>query len=186
VVHVGHRHIQLGGGGRHRAEQLASVDAPSGPDAGGDGARPREILTALADGGRQHDVLAVDARQRRGETVRAALRAAGERHLVAAHHVEHRDQVHVHADRDRRVAARQPARSDDHVVGALDPESAQLGRDRRDEVPRTLERVDRLEGIAAVAVVLRGSLGEFLRQLLGGGHETCAGGGVGFQLDWHR
>ena len=73
VVGVGDGHVQVGGGGGHRAEHLAAVDPPAGLGAGGDRARPREVLAALADRGGQHDALAGDLLERGGEAARAAL-----------------------------------------------------------------------------------------------------------------
>ena len=71
--------------------------------------RPREVLSALADGGGEHDAVAGDLLQRRGEAAGAALRAGCDGDFATALHVEHCDEVHVHADRDGGVAARQAA-----------------------------------------------------------------------------
>ena len=109
VVGVGDRHVEIGGGRGHGAEHLAAVDPPAGLGAGRERARARQVLTALADGGRQHDAVAGDLLERGGEAACAALRPGRDRDLATALHVEHRDQVHVHADRDGGVAARQAA-----------------------------------------------------------------------------
>ena len=148
-------------------------------------ARPREVLAALADGGGQHDAVAGDLLERRGEAAGAALRPGGDRDLATALHVEHRDEVHVHADRDGGVAARQAARRDDEVVRGRDAEPAELDRDGRREVAGGLERVDRLEGVGAVAVVLGRAGGELLGELLGDRHEAGAGVGMGCEFDRH-
>ena len=73
VVGVGDGHVQIGGGGRHRAEHLAAVDPPAGLGPGRDRARPREVLTALADRRGQHDAVASDLLERGGEAAGAAL-----------------------------------------------------------------------------------------------------------------
>ena len=46
AVGVGDGHVEVGGGGGHRAEHLAAVDPPAGLGAGGDRARPGEVLAA--------------------------------------------------------------------------------------------------------------------------------------------
>ena len=109
AVGVGDGDVEIGGGGGHRAEHLAAVDPPAGLGAGGERARPREVLSALADGGGQHDAVAGDLLERGGEAAGAALCAGRDGDLATALHVEHRDEVHVHADRDGGVAARQAA-----------------------------------------------------------------------------
>ena len=120
-----------------------------------------------------------------GEAAGAALCPGGDGDLAAALHVEHRDEVHVHADRDGGVAARQAARRDDEVVRGRDAEPAELDGDGRREVAGGLERVDRLEGVGAVAVVLGCAGGELLGELLGDRHEAGAGVGVGCEFDRH-
>ena len=185
AVGVGDGDVEVGGGGGHRAEQLAAVDPPARRRAGGARAGAREVLAALADGGGEHDAVAGDLLERGGEAAGAALRPGRDRHLAAALHVEHRDQVHVHADRDGGVAARQAARRHDEVVRGVDAEPAELDGDGRREVAGGLERVDRLEGIAAVAVVLRRAGGELPGELLGDRHEAGAGVGVGCEFDGH-
>ena len=109
AVGMGDGHVEVGGGRRHGAEHLAPLDPPAGLGAGGARARPREVLTALADSGGQHHAAAGDPLQRGGETAGAALRPCGDRDLATALHVEHRDEMHVHADRHGGVAARQAA-----------------------------------------------------------------------------
>ena len=81
VVGVGDGHVEIGGGGGHRAEQLAAVDPPAGLGAGGERARPREVLAALADRGGQHDAVAGDLLERGGEAAGAALRPGRDRDL---------------------------------------------------------------------------------------------------------
>ena len=85
-------------------------------------ARPREVLSALADGRGQHDAVAGDLLERGGEAAGAALGPGRDRDLATALHVEHGDEVHVHADRDGGVAARQAARRHDEVVRGRDAE----------------------------------------------------------------
>ena len=188
AVGVGDGDVEVGGGGGHRAEQLAAVDPPARLGAGGARAGAREVLAALADGGGEHDAVAGDLLERGGEAPRAALRPGRDRDLATALHVEHRDQVHVHADRDRGVAAREAARRDDEVVRGVDAEPAELDGDRRREVAGGLERVDRLERVAAVAVVLGRVGGELPGELLGDRHEAGAGVGMGCEFDrpWRR
>ena len=120
-----------------------------------------------------------------GERQRATLRPGRDRDLTAALHVEHRHQVHVHADRDGGIAAGEAARRDDEVVYGVDAEAAELHWDGRREVAGSLERVDRLEGIAAVAVVLRRVAGELPGELFGDRHEAGAGVRMGFEFDGH-
>ena len=142
-----------------------------------------EILPGLADGGGQHDAVAGDPRQRGGEAARASLCPGRDGDLATALHVEHRDEVHVHADRDRGVAARQPARRHHEVVRGRHAEPTELDRDGRREIAGGLERVDRLERVAAVPVVLGGAGDRLLGELLGDGHQARAGLGAGGQFD---
>ena len=128
LVGVGDGHVEIGGGGRHRAERLAAVDAPAGLGAGGHGARAREVLTALADRCGQHDAVPGDRFQRRGEGLGAAAVSARDRDLATALHVEHRNEMHAHADRDGRVTPGQAARRNDEIVRRRDPEPAEVDR----------------------------------------------------------
>ena len=64
---------------------------------------------------------------------------------------------------------------DDQVVRGGDAEPTELDRDGRREVAGGLERVDRLERVAAVAVVLGCAGGELRRELLGDRHQAGAG-----------
>ena len=114
-----------------------------------------------------------------------ALGPGGDRDLVTARHVEHGDEVHVHPDGDGGVAAGEAARCHDQVVRRRDAEPAELDRDRRREVAGRLERVDRLERVRAVAVVVGRAGGEPPGELLGDRHETGAGVGMSCQLDRH-
>jgi hypothetical protein len=66
-----------------------------------------------------------------------------------------------------------------------DAEPTELDRHRRREVARGLERVDRLEGVGAVAVMLGRALGEPLGELLGDRHQAGAGFGMGCEFDRH-
>ena len=153
--------------------------------AGRERARAREVLATLADGRGQDDTVATDPLQRRGEGAGPALGPGGDRDLVTARHVEHGDEVHVHADGDGGVAAGEAARRHDQVVRGRDAEPAELDRDRRREVAGRLERVDRLERVRAVAVVVGRAGGEPPGELLGDRHETGAGVGMSCQLDRH-
>ena len=166
VVGVADGHVQVGGRRRHRAEQLAAVDPPARIGARGAGGRPREVLAALADRGGQHNAVARDLLERRREAAGATLLTGRHGDLATALHVLHGDEVHVDADRDRGVATREAARSHDEVVRRGHAEAAELDRDGRREVAGRLERVDRLERVAAVTVVLRRAGGELLRELL--------------------
>ena len=60
-----------------------------------------------------------------------------------------------------------------------DAEPTELDGDGRREVAGGLERVDRLEGEGAVAVVLGRASGELVGELLGDRHEAGAGGRYG-------
>jgi hypothetical protein len=185
VVGVADRHVQIGRGRGHRAEHLAAVDPPAGFRAGGARARTREVLTRLADGGGEHDAVAGDLLERRREGASLALGPGGDRPRAAALHVQHRNQVHVHADRDGGVAARETTRRDDEVVRGVDAEPAELGGDGRGEDAGGLEDVDRLEGVGAGVVVLGRAGGELAGELLGDGNEAGSGVSTGFEFDGH-
>ena len=60
-----------------------------------------------------------------------------------------------------------------------DAEAAELHLDGRCEVAGSLERVNRLEGIAAVAVVLCRMVGKLPGELFGDRHEAGAGVRIG-------
>ena len=66
-----------------------------------------------------------------------------------------------------------------------DAEPTELDGDGRGEVAGGLERVDRFERVAAVAVVLGCAGGELRRELLGDRHQARAGFGMGCEFDWH-
>src|SRR5436309_15487878 len=66
-----------------------------------------------------------------------------------------------------------------------DAEPAEIDRDGRCEVAGGLERVDRLERIAPVAVVLCRARGKLLGELLGGRHEAGTGVGTGCEFNRH-
>ena len=185
LVDVRDRDVEVGRGGGHRAEHLASVDPPARRDSGRDRRRPREILTAFTDRGGQHHTIVNDLLERGGERADATLGPGGYRDLVATDHVEHRDQVHVDPDGHRRVTPRQPARGHDQIVRGRHATPAEVDRDRRDEVAGRLQRVDRLERKGPVAVMFRGARGELLRELLGRRDEPRAGIGIGFEFDRH-
>ena len=93
------------------------------------------------------DAVAGDLRERGGEAA-AALLSGRDRHLAAALHVEHRDEC-MFADRDRGVASCQAGRRHHQVVRGRHAEPAELDRHGRSEVAPRLERLDRLEGVAA-------------------------------------
>jgi hypothetical protein len=183
VVGIGDRDVEVGGGRRHGAEHLAPVDPPARFGAGGHGAGPREVLARLADRGSQHHAVAGHPLQRRAETTSPALHAGRDGHLAAALHVEHRHQVHAHADRDRGIATRQAAHRHHEVVRRRHAEAAELDRNGRREEAARLERVDRLEREAALAVVLRRAGGQLLGELLGDRHKAAAGVCMGCELD---
>jgi hypothetical protein len=185
VVDVGDRDVQVGGGRRHRAEQLAPVDPPSRLGAGRQRGRPCEVLAAFADGGGEHHAVAGDLLQGGGEAAGPALLSGRDSHAAAALHVEHRHQVHVHPDRHGGVAARQAARRHDQVVRRRNAPPTEFHGHGRREVPRRPERVDRLERVGAVAVVLGRAGGEVVRELLGDRHEAGAGLGARCQFDRH-
>ena len=69
-------------------------------------------------------------------------------------------------------------------MGGGDAEPTELDGDRRSEVAGGLERVDRLERVGPVAVVLGGAGGELPGELLGDGDEAGAGFGMGCEFDW--
>jgi hypothetical protein len=93
--------------------------------------------------------------------------------------------VHVHADRDRGVAAREPARPHDDVVQALGAHAAQLGRDRRRVDAGGGEQIRAREREAPVAIVVGGAAGERLDEPLGERHEASAGLGACGQRKAH-
>jgi hypothetical protein len=150
-----------------------AVDAPAGLRAGRERARACEVLAALADGRGQHDAVDTEPLQRHGEGAGPAIGPAGDRDLVPARHVEHGDEVHVHADGDGCVATCETAGRDDHVVDGRDTEPTELDRHRRREVAGRPERVDRLERVRAVTVVVGRAGGEPPSQLFGDRHETA-------------
>ena len=153
-AHGGQQH---GRRGRHRAEDLVAVDPPAGVGAHRARGRPREVLTGLAHRGGDHDVSRGDRAQRAAERPLAAGVALHARHPPAARQVQDDDQVHVDADRERRVAPGQPARGDHRVVDGAHAESAELLRHRGAEVAGPPQRADALERVAAVAVARRGA-----------------------------
>ena len=65
---------------------------------------PRSLIAAASTTPSPGDLL-----KRGGEAAGAALCPGRDRDFATALHVEHRDEVHVHADRDGSVAARQAA-----------------------------------------------------------------------------
>ena len=67
-----------------------------------------------------------------------------------------------------------------------DAEPPELDGDGRGEVSGGLERVDRFERVAALAVVLRGAGGKLRGELLGDCDEARSGFSVGCEFDWHR
>ena len=74
---------------------------------------------------------------------------------------------------------------DDEVVCGVDAEATELHRDGRGEITGRLERVDRLEGVAAVAVVLGRVAGKLPGELCGDRYEAGAGVRIGFEFDGH-
>ena len=93
------------------------------------GGRPGEVLPgSLIAAAITMPSRAICSQRRREGRARGARRRPRRRHAPAAGDVEHDDEVHVHADRDRGVAAGQPARGDDQVVDRLDAEAAELAR----------------------------------------------------------
>ena len=100
----------------------------------------------LAARGREDGAVAGDLLERLAERRGASLVARGDRHLPAAHDVQHVGEVHVHAEGQRRVAAGEPARGDEHVVHGGDAEAAELLGDRRREVAALLDGGEAVEG----------------------------------------
>ena len=119
--------------------------------------QPASVRTARVDGRGEDGAFARDLVESPGERADAALVAGSNRDLPATHDVQHVDEVHVHPEGQRRVAAGEPARRDDHVVRRRDAEAALLLRERGGEEAALLHGGEAVEGEAAVAVV-RGSL----------------------------
>ena len=86
--------------------------------------------------------------------------------------------MHVHADGDGGVAAREAARRDDDVVHRGDVEAAVRGGDRGGEVVLALERVDAGVRERRVAVVLGGARRQLVAERLGQAHEARAARGL--------
>ena len=105
-----------------------------------------------------------------------------DRDLPLPNDVEHRRQVHVDADRRRRVASGQPRRRDEHVVGRCHASSAEHDRDRRDEEATAPEGFEVLGREGAVAVVVECAGGELLGVALGSVDHRLARFGRGLQL----
>ena len=137
----------------------------------------------FADSAGHDHAIASDRVHRGGEGGGPPPVAGRRRSLPAPHDVQEQDEVHVGADRDRRVAAGQAAGGDDDVVDGADPEAAVLGRDRCVEVPGALERVDGGVRERRLAVVERGAAREVLGERLGDPHQACAGGGLGGEFE---
>ena len=136
-VDIGHRHVEIRGRRRHGAEHLATVDSPAALGSGRQVVPGRVMswprsLIAAASTTPSRTICSSDRRSP-GTT----LLTGRDGHLATALHVEHCDQVHVHADRDGGVSARQAARSDDQVVRRRDAEPAVLHGDR---APRNSRR----------------------------------------------
>ena len=183
VVDERDRGEKHGRGGRHRAERLAAVDAPAGRGADGGRLRAREVLADLADRGRHDDAVVGDRRHRVAERGGPPRVAGPHRGLPAADDVHQDGEMHVHADRDRGVAAREPARGDQQVVHGGHAEAAVLDRDRRREVARALEGVEARERERGLAVVLRGARRHVLGQPLGKRDEAGTALRLGGELE---
>jgi hypothetical protein len=178
-----HGGLEDRGRGRHRAESLATVDPPARARAGRGGRGPGEVLPVLTDGGGQHDAVADDRLQRGAEGAGAALVGRGQGVLPAPHERHDDGEVHVHADRQRGIAASQAARRDGEVVHGCHAEPAQPGGNRRGEVAGTGEGVHARQREARLAVVNRGVAAELGGEALGDLHQARAGLGLGGEFE---
>jgi hypothetical protein len=93
--------------------------------------------------------------------------------------------VHIDADRQRGVAAREATRRDDHVVERRDAEPAELHGNRSCKKSASLDRGEALVREARFAVVEGGTARYFRRESLGERDEAPAGLGGGHQLARH-
>ena len=109
----------------------------------------------------------------------------GARFLPAAEEVDDVGEVHVDADRERGVAAREPARGNDEVVDRGDAEAAQVLRHGCPEVAALLDEGEALEREAARAVVCGGRRADLLCEGLGERDEAPARFGARCQLEGH-
>jgi hypothetical protein len=185
VIGVGDRGVQHVRRRGHRAEDLAAGDDPTSLGPRGRCRRPGQILAGLADGGREDDAVTSDLFQRRSEPGGAPLLAGCRHHLPEADDVQHEDEVHVDAERQRCVAARESAGSDEHVVERGHPEAAELDRNRRGEISAPLDLLEALVREAGLAIVFGGAPADLLCERLGKRDETLPGLGSRRQLETH-
>src|SRR5262249_19153969 len=88
-------------------------------------------------------------------------------------------------ERQRGVAAGEPARRDDDVVDGRDAEPAELLGDRRREVPALLDSREAVEWKASVTVVRRGARADLRGKSFRERDEARAGLGSCCQLESH-
>ena len=81
-------------------------------------------------------------------------------------------QVHVNADRHRRVSARQAARRDQYIVGLIRLRGHQTHSAPAREIASRLQRIDRFKRVPGLAVVLRSASGEVSSRLFRGDNEA--------------
>jgi hypothetical protein len=173
------------GRGRHRAEHLAAGDDPAVAGAGRRRRRPGQVLPRLAHRRREHDAVGRDLPERVADRAHAPLIPVRDRRLPPADDVLQVREVHVDAERQRRVAAREAGRRDQHIVRRRHAEPAEVLRDRRREVAASLDGAEALERVGAVAIV-GGRMGrDLVGEPLGERDEPCARIGPGCQLDGH-
>ena len=134
--------------------------------------RAGEVLARLADRGRDHRAVAGDGRQRGGDRRRVARLAGRLQAPPVARDVGDRRHVHVHADRQRRVALRQPARGDDQVVHGLHAHPAERRGHGGGVEAGVPQRLGAREREAGLAVVVGRALGELRGEPGGQGVEA--------------
>ena len=130
---------------------------------------------ALADRGRHDDAVLRDASSEAANARAPYVVPRGDRDPPAPHDVQDGREVHVHPDRDRGIAAGEPARRHEHVVHRLDAEAAQVARGPAPRSTRHPQGGGALEGEASVPVVLGGACGEVVGEGLGELDEPRAG-----------
>src|SRR5262249_20708864 len=104
-VVVGQGDQESGRRGRHRAEDLATVDEPTCRIPCGSRGGLGQILIWLADSRSDDNALLYDTLHRATKGCRAALVTTMARYAPTLDHVQHDHEVHVDAERRRCVAA---------------------------------------------------------------------------------